>query len=621
MKQENDKALELVQVLREYRDNIFIRLFLVFQFLSRMILVGWAYQDGYIFPSDFLSIFVAGFVADIVASSFFLPIIVIFQRIKRGSFVGHLIYCAILVWTLFAQILFWDEFNTNFNFIAVDYLVYTHEIWGTLKESLPIYPILFCFVFISLLLALFSIRVAPKTKPSMKLAIGSLIIAITIGKYYNSEVFGPVGNKYAHEISKNGPYEFFYAFFNNSLDYTKYYPLTGTDAALKYVRDELESKDGFFIGDKNLLRKITSSEHSLDKNVVVIMVESLSAEFLAHFGNKENITPNLDKLAKESLFFTNIYATGTRTVRGLEALTLSIPPLPGTSIIRRPRNGNLFNLGTPFREKDYATDFIYGGYSYFDNQQAFYLGNNFIVIDRNDLAKDEITFSNIWGVADEDIFNKAIEKYDARDKRDKKFFSIIMTTSNHRPYNFPEGRIDLPSGGGRSAAVKYTDYAIGKFIEDAKKKDWFKDTIFVITADHCASSAGKTSLPVEKYHIPLLIYSPDMIKPSINNNLGSQIDIGPTILGLLNFDYDSKFYGKDLTKTNPGRAFISTYQLLGYLKDDMLVILSPHTNPVTYRLEGNKKVLTQNSKLVNEAISYYQSAYELFTKGQMRQGL
>lgn len=616
-----DKAQELIDILKEYRDNIFVRIFLIFQFLTRLIITIWALKDNLIEPSDVMSILVIGFVADIITSSFFLPVIVLFQQVRYGRFFGHLAYSAILVWTLFASILFWDEFNTNFNFIAVDYLVYTHEIWGTLKESLPIYAILAGFGFISVLLALFSCRLGSREKPSIKLAIGALVIAITIGKFYNSEKFGPAHNKYAHEISKNGPYEFFYAFFNNSLDYIKYYPSTGTDVALKFARDEVKSSNGFFVGNRNLLRKITSKDLSLNKNVVVIMVESLSAEFLGHFGNKENITPNLDKLSKESLFFSNIYATGTRTVRGLEALTLSVPPLPGTSIIRRPRNANMFNIGTPFREQGYVTDFIYGGYSYFDNQQAFYLGNNFMVIDRGDLSKEEISFSNIWGVADEDIFNKAIEKYDSRHKRNKNFFSIIMTTSNHRPYNFPEGRIDLPSGGGRSAAVKYTDYAIGKFIEDARKKDWFKDTIFVITADHCASSAGKTSLPVEKYHIPLIIYSPSMIKPSINDHLGSQIDIGPTILGLLNFDYDSKFYGQDLTKTNPGRAFISTYQLLGYLKDNMLVILAPQSDPVTYRLEEGKKTLTTNQKLVDEAIAYYQSAYELFTNGQMREGL
>jgi phosphoglycerol transferase MdoB-like AlkP superfamily enzyme len=170
--------------------------------------------------------------------------------------------------------------------------------------------------------------------------------------------------------------------------------------------------------------------------------------------------------------------------------------------------------------------------------------------------------------------------------------------------------------------VKYTDYAIGKFIRDASKQDWFKDTIFVITADHQASSAGKTQLPLNKYHIPLIIYSPSNITPSINNNLGSQIDIIPTILSMLNFSYHSKFYGQDLIGSPPNRALISTYQLLGYFKDNILVILSPKANPIAYRIENNEQILIEAEQgLIDEAVAYYQSAYELFTKGEMKKGL
>jgi phosphoglycerol transferase MdoB-like AlkP superfamily enzyme len=158
----------------------------------------------------------------------------------------------------------------------------------------------------------------------------------------------------------------------------------------------------------------------------------------------------------------------------------------------------------------------------------------FNVIDRSDIDKEDITFANVWGVADEDLYKKAISVLDKHHEDGRKFFSLLMTTSNHRPYNFPEGRIDI-SQGTRSAAVKYTDYAIGKFIEDAKNKSWFKDTIFVIIADHCAASAGKVHLPVEKYRIPMIIYSPGYITPGVNDNLSSQIDVPPTILGMLGF--------------------------------------------------------------------------------------
>ncbi len=116
--------------------------------------------------------------------------------------------------------------------------------------------------------------------------------------------------------------------------------------------------------------------------------------------------------------------------------------------------------------------------------------------------------------------------------------------------------------------MKYTDYAIGKFIRDAQQEPWFKDTVFVIVADHCAYAAGKISLPVKKYVIPLLIYAPDHFPPQKIDKLASQIDIAPTVLGLLNFNYTTNFFGKDIFKMQPEqeRAFIGTYQKLGYMK-------------------------------------------------------
>jgi phosphoglycerol transferase MdoB-like AlkP superfamily enzyme len=249
----------------------------------------------------------------------------------------------------------------------------------------------------------------------------------------------------------------------------------------------------------------------------------------------------------------------------------------------------------------------------------YFTGNGFNVIDRSDIDKQDVSFSNVWGVADEDLFKKFIEVADRHNKLDRNFFSLIMTTSNHRPYNFPEGRIDLPQGT-RNAAVKYTDYAIGKFIEVAKTKPWFDDTIFVIIADHCASSAGKVDLPLEKYKIPLIIYAPSFIKPSTNDNLASQIDVPPTILAMTSLNYRSKFFGQDIISSPPNRAFISTYQLLGYVSDSNLIILSPNVSPVGYDVGGvERKLIDPPKDLVEESISYHQLASKLIEFKKMQE--
>jgi phosphoglycerol transferase MdoB-like AlkP superfamily enzyme len=208
---------------------------------------------------------------------------------------------------------------------------------------------------------------------------------------------------------------------------------------------------------------------------------------------------------------------------------------------------------------------------------------------------------------------------DASAAAGKPFHYFVMTTSNHRPYTFPEGRIDLPSKvSGRPGAVKYTDFAIGRFIRDAEKKPWFKDTVFVIVADHCASSAGKTELPVQNYHIPLIIYSPGgHIAPGHVSTLTSQVDYPSTLLGFLNWSYPSRFFGRDVRQTDPkeGRALVGTYQKLGLLKDDDFAVLTPVRHQAQYLYNRANFGLTPqplDPAFQAEAVSYYQTASHLF---------
>ncbi len=297
-------------------------------------------------------------------------------------------------------------------------------------------------------------------------------------------------------------------------------------------------------------------------------------------------------------------------MRGLEAVTLSIPPTPGNSIVRRPGNDGLFTLGSVFQDRGYDTRFIYGGHGYFDNMNAFYEGNGFTIIDRNDFADSEVEFANVWGVCDEDLFKKVISEGDASFAAGKPFFSLIMTTSNHRPYTFPEGRIDMPSeGGGREAGVKYADYSVGRLIEWARTKPWFDNTLFVFVADHTAGSAGKMALTPAKYHIPLIFYAPGHIAPRVYDRMASQIDMAPVLLGLLNVSYTSKFYGEDLlNEAEPSaRAFISTYQKMGMLRDGEVVVLGPNRQTDAYTM-GEGTPVDPNASLLQDAIAYYQHA-------------
>ena len=549
------------------------------------------------------------------------------QRLKiRNSlyFTTLFLYVLLIIFNAVSEYFFYNEFGVRYNFIAVDYLIYTTEVIGNIMESYPIIP-LFTAIFVVTGLATWWIY--KKTKDSLlqlpnlvqKLTLlGVFAVLLGISLSFAEKINLKKGNIFQQEIAANGMVKFYEAFSNNTLDFFTFYPTVDQKTAEKNTLIPL--------GTTTLNRTITSEKPELQKNVVLISIESLSAAYMKAYGYEESVTPFLDQLAQKSLFFTNLYATGNRTVRGLEALTLCIPPTAGESVIKREKeNKNKFTTGSVFKSKGYSVKYLYGGYSYFDNMKDFYGGNGYEIVDRDNFTPEEITFANVWGVCDEDMAKKAISEMNKDYKAGKPFFHHWMTVSNHRPFTYPEGKIDIPADSkSRKGGVKYTDYSIMKFFEMAQKQPWFKNTVFVIVADHCSSSAGKTELPMDKYRIPAMIYSPEFVAPQKFSQVTSQIDVMPTVLGLLNFKYQSKFLGQDVFSKNfVPRAYIATYQDLGFIKDNYLTVISPTKNIKQYQLvqkpntntttEFNiyytENLLQDNPRkdLVDQTISNYQS--------------
>ncbi|MCX7076783.1 MAG: LTA synthase family protein [Methylococcales bacterium] len=527
-----------------------------------------------------------------------------------------------LFFLILAEWTFWDEFGVRFNFIAVDYLIYTHEVVQNIVESYPLGKLLtgVFVITVSVFLMIrrhFSVTFHNEETFSRRIKIAGFLLLLPVISYFSihrtTHQFSQ--NTYLNEIAANGGYQFFSAFRNNELNYRQFYRLADDVQLSQKIKIQLSATNDSLYDIK---RQITADGPEKKLNIILITVESLSADYLTKFGNKNKITPFMDNWFHDGALFTNFYATGTRTIRGLEALTLSIPPTAGQSIVKRPDNERLFNLGHVLQERGYDTAFLYGGMGYFDNMNAFYEGNGYRIVDQNQFTSEEVTFKNAWGVSDDIIFNRTIKEADNDFSQDKPFFFQIMTTTNHRPYSYPEGKIDIPSGKSREGAVKYTDYAIQEFIKTAKTKPWFDNTIFVMVADHCAGSARKTDLPVDKYHIPLFIYAPKHVPIVENKTLSSQIDVAPTLLGLLNLRYESQFYGQDILKTVPekGRALISNYQKLGLFKDNKLVYLSPQQkiDVVDDPLGEHHSVAPETqTDLVNDVMSYYQSADYIWT--------
>jgi hypothetical protein len=619
---------------------LFFLVFLALSFLARLALLIKAAHDV-TWTLSLVAAFGWGVLYDLGAAAFAsLPLIVVLtllparffahrwgQWLAYGASFGiffALIFGGVSEWT------FWDEFGVRFNFIAVDYLVYTTEVIGNIRESYNL-PAIISGVALG---AVAGVWLAARTglparwfaaeheHAKARYAAGALWLAgvVAFGSVLSSDWLPGFRNNFNRELGKNGVWSLFAAFWNNMLEYEQFYPTLPEGELFPALQRHLTTDGATLLapGAPDTLRLVRGTGEETHPNVIQITVESLSADFLSIFNHASNLTPNLAEIAGRSLVFDNFYATGTRTDRGMEALTLAVPPTPGRSLVKRPRNENLFTLGSVFRAKGYDTAFIYGGFGYFDNMNYFFGQNGYRVIDRNSPQAD-ITFANVWGACDEDLFRWTLREADASAAAGKPFHYFVMTTSNHRPYTFPEGRIDLPSKiSGRAGAVKYTDYAIGKFLRDAADKPWYKNTVFVIVADHCASSAGKTELPIQNYHIPLIIFSPGgHIAPGHIKTLTSQMDYAPTLLGLLNWSYPSRFFGHDVRRIDPAaaHALLGNYQKLGLRRADDFIVLKPVRQTAQFVYNPRDFSLTPRpvvDAFRTEAIGYYQGASYLY---------
>ncbi|MEK6592922.1 MAG: LTA synthase family protein [Pseudomonadota bacterium] len=609
---------------------------------TRIVLALKALAASQIAGSELATILLTGTAYDLVACLYLCAPLVMYLLLVPERLYQRRAH-RIAVWIMFAfavygltylgavEYFFFDEFNSRFNFVAVEYLIYPHEVFVNIWQSYPVAKALIASGIVTALLlwllrpriaraltahSRFSRRVKPAAWLLAALAVVHLGVDINTGRANR--------NRVADEIAANGIYSFFNAAVNNHLDYTQFYLHVGEAEAAVRVRRLVAQPHTTFLADARnpLARHVQYAGAPKPLHVVVLLQESLGAEFVGTYGDKRGLTPNLDRIARDSLVFTNTYATGTRTVRGMEAVAASFPPVPAESIVKRQHNEGMFNWSTVMSKNGYSPTFIYGGYGTFDNMNYYFGNNGYRVVDRTDM--DQPGFSNIWGVSDEDLFRNAFRVFDEQHARGERIFSIVMTTSNHKPFTFPAGIEGVkPKGGGREAGIRYADYAIGRFIEQLKQKPYFDDTMVVIVADHGARVYGREDIPLPSYEIPFLVYSPKHVAPRRTDTLTSQIDVAPTVLGLLNISYDSVFFGRDVLADAADRHFA----LLNHNRDIALFrngrlegfgFRNTHTAKNYDPLTRGQSAAEPDQDGMKDAASIYQLAYKLYANRDYR---
>jgi len=552
---------------------------------------------------------------------------------------GMALFWAVQIFILFTEFFFFEEFHSRFNTVAVDYLIYPDEVVGNIRDSYPLYTI------IAICLGLgigWTIGAFAWFKPMWQNSIPSrsrflrlagatgvvVVLLFTIslqGTQFSQD-------RTINEVANNGSLSFVHAAWTRNLEYAAHYRTLPHDEAYARVRKLLASPEAEFVGGPESIRRKISGDPTRPKlNVVLILEEALGSEFFGALGRKDTLTPEMDKLmTEEGLLFSNIYASGNRTVRGFEGVFSSFPPLPGDSIVKRDRSENVESIARVLKRDGYNTLFLYGGRGLFDGMRAYAVNNGWDrFIEQKDF-KDPV-FTTIWGVSDEDLFARSIEEFRKLNETGQPFLGTVLTVSNHKPYTYPRGRIDedpeVPKRS-RKKVVKYTDWCLGKFFRDAKKEAFWTNTLFVVVADHGARVYGAQEVPIFSYEIPFVIFGPAVVKePQRVGTLGNSLDVAPTLLGLLGRPYETMFFGRDLLNDPPeaARALLNNNRSIGMYADARMVILG--LQKAAYFYEGDPKLVElqpvpgttpEYAELEKNATALYQVADELYMNRQFR---
>ncbi len=359
--------------------------------------------------------------------------------------------------------------------------------------------------------------------------------------------------------------------------------------------------DYVYVELPTLHRQIATVRRDRPRNLVIVLEESLGAGFVERLGGKP-IATNFNELGDEGIWFQRLYATGTRSVRGIEAVVAGFPPTPAQSTVKLSKSQRDFaTLASVLRQSGFRSEFVYGGESHFDNMRGFFLGNGFdAVVDQSDFKQPRFTGS--WGVSDEDLFEMAHERIVALDASDQPFFLLVFSSTNHTPFEFPDGRIELVDAEKQTVnnAVKYADFALGGFIGRAVASDYWKDAVMLVVADHDTRVYGNDLVPIDKFHIPGVILG-EGIEPRQIMSVASQIDLAPTLLSLLGVDSEHPFVGRDLTRTLPEfgnaevtlkpRAMMQFDRNYAWLEEGRATILLPDGSAKQFAYDEDRREL------------------------------
>lgn len=625
---------------------IFILSALLITTMSRFVLF-LLFNDRITTTENYWMIFPIGLKMDLILISYlsFIPALILSlvptHWLKYFNKFLSIYFVFFLFLFLFMEITtpdFIDQYDTRPNNLFIEYLIYPKEIATMLLKGRPITVVI--ILLISVVVLYFGFKKGPKifripeTSYMWRLLffpiVGFLLFWGARGSLTTRRPLNPSNAIFSNEqlvnsMGLNSLYTVLYSAYGmkNEADIVKLYGAMDAKEAISRVKKYMTVPDSLFIDDVAiplLHKQYSDSVREQPYNLVIFLQESLGAEFVGCLDGMP-LTPELDQLSKGGLLFTNLYSTGTRSVRGIEAVTTGFLPSPSESVVKLSgAQTEFFTLADLLKRDGYNTSFIYGGMANFDNMASFMNGNGFDnIIDESVMDKDanQYAFKGTWGYSDEDLVVKANEYF--KSLGDKPFFSLMFSSSNHDPFEFPDGRIELYEQPKATVhnAIKYADFAIGKFFELAKKEDYFKNTVFIIVADHNTRTYGKNLVPINKFHIPALVISPDIKEGFTLDRLSSQIDLPPTLLNMIGMNVENPMPGRNLLAmpdSIDGRSIMQFHDINAFRVEDKVVILQPNKEALQFEVKNDTTLIpmTLDTELAKDALGHLITARNLY---------
>ena len=617
-------------------------LFIALFFLGRLVLYA-LYADrlhdiGFI---ESLLAFLYGLKLDTMTTSIILIIPALVLSLTPAYFASmatRLLNGYILIFLLIALYIenatfpFVAQYDVRPNYLFIEYLKYPKEVSSMILKEYPIQ--LFAALMMLVLTAWMFLRFSPlKLQEALRTPLWKrMLLLIPIAALLFIGIRSSFGhrpanisdalyscNRMANEIAKNSFYSIGYAYYSYSKESDKLTQSYGK-INLAEAYERVSVRLNIPLGSELPFNRTepTHFHSSQPKNLVIFIQESLGSQFVGFSGGDGPITPNLEKLSHEGLAFTNLFSNGTRSIRGLAAMTSGWLPVAGEEVVKRNKSqSDFFTVASLLKPMGYKSSFIYGGEGRFDNMRSWYMGNGFDeVIEQKDYKNP--SFVSTWGVSDEDLVIKANEKFKAHTAKGEKFVSVMFSSSNHSPFELPDGKIEFVEGKPRQCvenAVKYSDFAIGRFFELAKKEAYYKNTVFVVVADHNVRVYGDDLVPVNMFHIPALIVA-DGLKPQRFNSLTTQPDVLATALDLIGADFTYPVLGHSIYSDKKQEMalmmFNDTFALRVHNK---VAIIQPNKEPLTFVYENEHlKSIPHDDELEKDALAFVKVMDDLYNK-------